>query len=415
LDLDQFKVVNDTCGHVGGDDLLIRLGALLQSRLRPTDTLARLGGDEFGVLMRGRDEVAGRWVAERLRSAVDEFCFIWSDKSFRIGVSIGMVMIDSASTDSGQLMSAADIACYAAKESGRNNIHQYQNKDEVLVQRYSQMEWISRITQAIEDGRLRLFVQKIVSTTPGDSDTQCYETLLRMIDKDGSVIVPMAFLPAAERYNLMRKIDRWVVERLFALMREFPRLRDMHISVNLSGQTLGDQQLLNWIRDQLDSTAVNPERVMFEVTETVAIANLQTALTFMRDVRDKGCTIALDDFGSGLSSFNYLKTLPVDIIKIDGHFVKDVLSEPINAAVVESIVQISRHLGLKTVAEYVETQSIANTLKQIGVDYLQGFHVAKPVPIETLVASNATAPSPPRYSDKPLFEQKYPGNLIATP
>ena len=394
IDLDQFKVVNDTCGHPAGDELLRQLSALLQSRLRHSDTLARLGGDEFGTLLVGCSLDRATEIAHELRQTVEDYRFAWEGTTFRLGVSIGLVMITPDSHDLGSVLSAADVSCFAAKDAGRNRVHVYRADDELLARRHGEMHWVSRITQAMEDDRLTLYCQEIVSTAhyreERSGSRRHFEVLLRMIDERGRIVPPMAFLPAAERYDLMFSIDSWVVEHTLAWLAGNPELREHHFSINLSGQSLGDERFAGWVLEALDAAHIRPGSIGFEITETAAIANLNAALHFIRMVKDKGCSISLDDFGSGLSSFNYLKTLPVDLIKIDGTFVKDMLEDPMDAIMVESIARLGNTLGLETVAEFVENPEILDRVKDMGVSYVQGYAISRPRPISELTLSELT-------------------------
>ena len=388
LDLDQFKVVNDTSGHVAGDELLRQLSALLQARLRERDTLARLGGDEFGVLLQNCTIEQALPIAETLRQLVKEFRFVWHDKSFAIGVSIGLVAINADSEGLTSLLSYADAACYAAKDRGRNRVHVYQAEDAALVKRQGEMQWVTRITRALEENRMRLYVQPILPLFPHPEADTHYEVLLRMLDDDGGLVLPMAFIPAAERYNLMPSIDRWVIGAAFsAFPLLFPQARDGKsiCTINLSGHSLCDEKFLDFIERQFNINKIPHNAICFEITETAAITNLTEAIHFIHTLKGEGCKFSLDDFGSGLSSFTYLKNLPVDYLKIDGTFVKDMETDPLDRAMVESINHIGHVMGLKTIAEYVESEVILNHLKQIGVDYVQGNWLIEPRPLSSLV------------------------------
>ncbi|MCQ4310487.1 ammonium transporter [Pseudomonas stutzeri] len=386
MDLDQFKVVNDTCGHAAGDELLRQLGQLLKSRVRSTDILARLGGDEFGILFIGCSLKQAVIIAEGIRHAVDEFRFSWEGKSFAIGASIGLVAMDEHVKTLGPLLGAADSACYAAKDGGRNRVHVYQADDKKLMERKGEMQWTHRLRQALDGDHLRLFVQPI-RCAMGDDGVQRYEVLVRMQGEDGSIIPPGAFMPAAERYDLAPAVDRWVVGNFLAWVGDRCRQSDTppsHYSINLSAMSLGEESFLEFILAAIKRHNIPTECLCFEITETAAIANLSRAMTFMERLKAAGCSFALDDFGSGLSSFGYLKTLPVDYLKIDGSFVRDIVRDPIARAMVVSINSIGHEMGLKTVAEFVESADILECLQQIGVDYVQGYHLGRPRPLAEL-------------------------------
>lgn len=380
LDLDQFKVINDTCGHLAGDELLRQLGELLQSKVRKKDTLARLGGDEFGVLMENCSLSQAERVAHNLRELVEEFQFIWIYERFSIGVSIGLVPINDSSGDSAEILSTADAACYAAKDAGRNRVHVYYTKDIDLAVHRSEMQWVSKINHALDEDRLRLYLQPIILLSGKDEDKKHYECLIRMVDEDGKIIPPGAFLPAAERYNLSTKIDRWVFESIYAWMAGHSgKQKELtSCSVNLSGHSLSNEDFLQFIVNKLDERKVPASNICFEITETVAISRMSNAIRFMEVLKDKGCFFALDDFGSGVSSFGYLKNLPVDFLKIDGMFVRDITSDPIDLAMVRSINEIGQLMGKKTIAEFVENEEIVKSLIELGVDYGQGYHLGKP-------------------------------------
>lgn len=385
MDLDQFKVINDTCGHIAGDELLRQIAQVLQGVVRRRDTLARLGGDEFGVLVEHCSLEQAQRVANALRQGIDEFQFFWEGQSFRVGVSIGLVAVNETTPSLTELMKQADTACYMAKDLGRNRIHTYQPEDVELARRLGQMHWVAGINQALEEDRFCLYAQAIV---PLDDSTQRhYEMLLRMIDGEGNIIGPGTFFSAAERYGLMGKLDRWVIENALALLAENPAfLGEIEfISINLSGESLSSSDFLDFIIVQLKKSGIDANKICFEITETLAISNLSAATTFISTLKKTGCYFALDDFGSGLSSFAYLKNLPVDYLKIDGMFVRNIVDDPIDRAMVKSINDIGQIMGLQTIAEYVETDEIKDVLRQIGVDYAQGFGVGEPLAFEELI------------------------------
>lgn len=386
LDLDQFKIINDTCGHMAGDTLLRELPQVLQARMRKQDTLARLGGDEFGVLMEYCALPDAMRVANALCKAVGDFRFTWGDKTFRIGVSIGVVPIHAASGSFGDVLSAADSACYAAKDAGRNRAHLYAEHDSELARRQGEMRWVARINQAFEENRFRLDFQPIVPTM-GSFAGHHYELLLRMRDEAGEIVPPGAFLPAAERYHLVGKLDKWVVSTALDWLSSNPRhLNNLALcAINLSGHSLGDEQLLDYLLMRLADQSIPTRKICFEITETAAIANLSSALQFISTLKEVGCRFALDDFGNGFASFAYLKKLPVDFLKIDGIFVEDIASDPISLAMVSSINEIGHVMGMETIAEFVESEQILAKLRLIGVNYVQGYVIGKPRPLTDLV------------------------------
>jgi diguanylate cyclase (GGDEF)-like protein/PAS domain S-box-containing protein len=384
MDLDQFKIVNDSCGHIAGDELLKQLTAHLQARVRETDTLARLGGDEFGILLEHCPIEEASETAEMLREVVKKFRFAWQDKVFEIGASIGVVPI---MTDSGSIvdvLSAADSACYVAKDHGRNRIHVYQPEDHALAERHGEMQWVQRINRALSEDRFRLFYQKVLPLSSGEHE-HYGEILVRMVDEQGRIVLPMAFIPAAERYQMMPAIDRWVLRAtLAALAERRPEQGVVSIcAINLSGQSLCDDHFLASVADMLDASSINPAHICFEITETAAIANLTRAMRFISVFKGMGCRFALDDFGSGLVSFMHLKLLPVDFLKIDGSFVRTMVKDPVDAAMVEAINRIGLVMGIRTIAEAVEDTETLERLRVLGVNYAQGTIIARPEPFET--------------------------------
>jgi diguanylate cyclase (GGDEF)-like protein len=381
LDLDQFKVVNDTSGHTAGDELLRQLGALLKSQLRANDTLGRLGGDEFGVLVAHCDLGKAREIAEKLRQVVADFRFSWSNRLFETGVSIGLVPIDARSSSVAQLMSAADVACYAAKEGGRNRIHVLDAGDRELGRRTGDLEWGTRIGDALREGRIFIEAQKAIALRPELPVTEYREVLLRMQERDRAPVPTSALIQAAERYNLMpSRIDRFVVRTACRLIAEGALAADSRriVALNLSGTSLGDEEFLRFVRQEIAAWGIPAQVLCFEVTETAAINNLAHAIRFMNTLRGLGCRFALDDFGSGMSSFGYLKNLPVDFIKIDGEFVRDIVRDSVDRAMVTAICGVGRAMGIPTVAEWVENDAVLAVVRELGVDYAQGYGVAPP-------------------------------------
>ena len=408
VDLDNFKIVNDTCGHIAGDELLKQLTIKLRMELREADTLARLGGDEFGILLEGCSIENALEPAENIRRIVEEFRFIWDDKAFRIGASIGLVPITSDSGNLTDVLSAADSACYVAKDTGRNRVHVYEPNDEALVERHGQMQWVQRIQNVLEDNRFRLFYQPIASLSAdsGDRNMNHGEVLIRMLDESNELVGPGAFLPSAERYSLMPAIDRWVVENTFRMLtldREQVKNRVSTVCINLSGQSLSDNRFTDFLVNQIRDSGVPAEVLCFEITETAVIANLCHASKMISMLRDMGCRFALDDFGVGLSSFSYLKNLAVDYLKLDGCFVTNMVNDPIDKAMVKAINQIGHTMNIRTIAEFVEDENTLAAVHEIGVDYAQGYIIAKPVPIEAgLYSDPVTIDLPEQGENVPI-------------
>ncbi|MDP1658088.1 MAG: EAL domain-containing protein [Methylotenera sp.] len=377
IDLDQFKIVNDTCGHMAGDVLLKQLSNHIKAKVRSSDTLARLGGDEFALLLMGCDLDKAHEIIDGLLQVVREYRLTFDDKVFKIGASVGLTEISpNHNLTLSELLSTVDSACYTAKEEGGNRIHVYRSDDKDIKEHNNQLEWVSRIHLGLEKKQFVLYIQRMESLTAG-VEQHC-ELLIRMQAMDGTYYPPGYFLPAAERYHLMPKIDRWVVgEALSIIARKgdsFPYV----CAINLSGQTLSEEGFLEYVIEQIKLHKVNTSRICFEITETSVIANLNKARQFMHALREIGCRFSLDDFGSGLSSFAYLKNLEVDFLKIDGMFVKAIVNNKIDRAMVESINNVGHVMGLHTIAEFAENNDIINILKEIGVDYAQGYGVAKP-------------------------------------
>jgi len=379
LDLDQFKIVNDTCGHSAGDALLGQVGGLLKSKVRWRDTLARLGGDEFGILLESCSLDEAMRTAEALREAVRNFKFTWEERTFRLGASIGVVPISADNADVASVLSAADSACQAAKEAGRNRVHSFEENDLDLMRRRREMQWAARINNALEEGRFELFRQTILPLQKVENGSH-YELLLRMRDEAGKIVAPYDFITTAERYGITPQIDRWVIENAFRwLVSEADEREKLAMcSINLSGQSLGDDKFLPYVIDQFHRSGLDASKICFEITETAAIASFSQANRFIQALKELGCKFALDDFGTGLSSFGYLKHFPVDFLKIDGSFVKEILHDPIDREMVRSINEIGHLTGKQTIAEFAENLEIINMLRSLGVDYAQGYGVSQP-------------------------------------
>src|SRR5210317_1776903 len=382
VDLDQFKVVNDTFGHTAGDALLRQLSEQIQGSIRSTDILARMGGDEFGILLERCSEDRAIEVAESIRGAIEGYRFDWQDSFTTIRCSIGVVLVNSENADAASLMSSADVACYSAKDMGRNQVHFYRDSDASL--RHEEMKWVSRITSAVEDDRFELFFQPIIGIGKESGGRRGhYELLLRMRDEDGELVGPDQFIPAAERYNLMSTLDRWVIHE--ALSKLADRNEDgeakFTLAINLSGTSLSEDRFLDFVKDELEAQKLPKGAICFEITETAAISNLSRVVHFMRALKELGCKFSLDDFGSGLSSFTYLKNLPVDYLKIDGHFIRNIMTDRVDQTMVNAITQVGNVMGIRTVAEHVESREVLDTLVAIGVEFAQGYFIARPAPV----------------------------------
>jgi diguanylate cyclase (GGDEF)-like protein/PAS domain S-box-containing protein len=386
MDLDQFKVVNDTCGHAAGDLLLRQLADVLHQRVRAQDVLARLGGDEFAVLLRECPVENATDVAEQLRGAVANFRFTWRDGSMQVGVSIGIVPAKANDTVAG-LMSAADVACYVAKDLGRNRIHVYEEGD--AAARHQEMQWVGRINRARDEERFELYYQPIVpiaAIAPGTKEYRHFELLLRMRDEQGTLVMPSAFIPAAERYNLMPSLDRWVVQEVLEdlVYRGQAGVEPYTLAVNLSGTSLNDARFLEFLLSELSALHLTEGALCFEITETAAISNLGSVVSFMQRLREQGCRFSLDDFGTGLSSLTYLKHLPVDYVKIDGQFIRNVNKDRADESVVDAIARMARAFNIRTIAERVESREVFMRLGEIGITFAQGYFIAVPQPIADL-------------------------------
>ncbi len=382
IDVDQFKVINDTCGHVAGDELLRQLTELLRARVAVGDLLARIGGDEFAVLLSRRTLTTANVWADSVREAISQLPFNWGDKTFRLSVSIGVAALTGPDQNWAQVLGQADAACHHAKELGGNQVRLFSADDAQLAQRHTEMQWVSRIVQALQQNRFQLWAQPIVAVAAG-SELVHQEILIRMIDVDGTLIAPGHFLPAAERFNLVLMIDRWVVSQTLNWLaaRQQQGLPPVRCAINLSGASVNQPPFLDFIESELRRSAVPPDWLCFEVTETAAIANLQRARSFIQTLQSWGCEFALDDFGAGMSSFAYLRNLPVDYLKIDGAFIKELASNAMDQAMVRAINEVAKVAGMKTIAEFVENNEVLAVLGEIGVDYAQGYGIAKPAPL----------------------------------
>jgi diguanylate cyclase (GGDEF)-like protein/PAS domain S-box-containing protein len=386
IDLDQFKVVNDTFGHIAGDQLLQQVTQQLAQCIRATDTLARLGGDEFGVILEQCDAEQARQIASEICGRLDEFRFAYKERRFHIGASIGLVPIDDRWPTTAAVLQAADSACYAAKDAGRNRVHAWYDTDQVVLARHGEMQWVTRLEQALDENRFELYAQRIQALGREEHHLRC-ELLLRLREPDGNLVLPEVFLSAAERFHMASRIDRWVVKYVLAWMSDH---RDQlahvdSIAVNLSGQSIGDRAFHRYVKDLTETIQFDTHKLCLEVTETAAITNLSVATEFIESLRSRGMHFALDDFGSGASSFGYLKALPVDYLKIDGQFITSLAHDPIDQAMVRCICDVAKAVGKQTIAEFVESSAVAALLADIGVDHIQGYFVHVPAPMEEVL------------------------------
>jgi len=381
LDLDQFKIVNDTAGHGAGDEMLKQLARLLGGLFRQRDTLARLGGDEFGLLLENCQLDHAMVICDEILSEINNFSFIWEDHNFHVGASIGIVPVTEEKENVGQLLTQADIACYSAKDLGRNRVCVYQAEDSETVQRHSAILQAARMKDAIVHDQFLLYCQPIVLLANERHGFYNYEVLLRMVNDENDLVLPSVFIPPAERYGLMPAIDRWVIRQTFSSMSMYD-VDKVQIAINLSGNSLDDDSLLEYVLKQLQEFSIPPDQICFEITETAAIHHLSKAEKFIREFRERGGKISLDDFGSGFSSFRYLQSLPVDYIKIDGAFVSNMLANPGDQAMVEAITNVAHTLGIHVIAEHVTDQETVNCLREIGVEGVQGFGIGSPTPVE---------------------------------
>ena len=384
INIDRFKVINETCGPSAGDELLVELAGLLRKRVRHRDTLARIGGDEFGIIMRDCSLEHAEHVAETLLDLLGELRFNWHGKRYAIGASIGLVPVTDAGSSVSNVLSSADAACHAAKDKGGHRVFMFRNDDSELAKRHGHMRWVSRINRALDENRFRLSFQPIAPIRPAEKPPVHYELLIRMQDEFGNIVAPGAFLPAAELYSLSTKLDRWVLTSAFEWLDSHPRhVEELSLcAINLSGHSLGDEQFLDFVVELFVTSRVPASKICFEITETAAIENLEAASRFIGTLKALGSQFALDDFGSGLSSFAYLKMLPVDYLKIDGMFIRDIHDDPIHLAMVRSINEVGHLMGMETVAEFVENDAIVEVLRDVGVDYAQGYGICPPRPLE---------------------------------
>jgi diguanylate cyclase (GGDEF)-like protein/PAS domain S-box-containing protein len=384
IDLDQFKLVNDACGHSAGDRLLREVASLLQGIVRTRDTLARLGGDEFGILLENCSVQQARRVAEQLCDRMERFRFVHEDRRFRVGASIGVVPVDAHWSSQAEIMQAADSACYAAKEAGRNRVHEC--TDANVESRRGEMQWVTRLENALDEQRFRLYGQRIVRCDGRESGMHL-EVLLRLVETDGRLIAPAVFLPAAERFSLASRIDRWVLREVLDWMAAQDLDVIETVAVNLSGQSIGDRRFHRYVAEMISNATFDSKKLCFEITETAAITNMADAEEFIKAMRACGVRIALDDFGAGASSFGYLKTLPIDFLKIDGQFVRDIWKDRLDHTAVSCFRDVAAVCGLQTIAECVETQDVLAELRRIGIDLAQGYLMHSPEPLDALASS----------------------------
>jgi diguanylate cyclase (GGDEF)-like protein/PAS domain S-box-containing protein len=385
LDLDRFKAVNDTCGHMVGDNLLRELAALLKEKVRDSDTVARVGGDEFAMLLSGCPLEKARQIADDVVQAVGDYHFTWHDRVFDLGVSVGLVQVGQESSSAEAVLSAADSACYVAKQQGRGRVHVYSSRDEVMARERGEIQWLQRLQKALKENQFELWVQPIIAVAGRVDTGLAAELFLRMRDESGKSILPGQFLGAAERYQLMSHVDRWVVQAaLTAIANGAPHLPDGRAcSINLSGQTLGDEDFLEFVVDLLDHTGVAPGRLCFEVSEAAVVNNLEHARRFINVLHGMGCQFALDDFGSGIGSFANLKHLSIDYLKIDGAYTRELGHDSVNREMVSAMIKLGRRMDFRIVAEQVEDQASFEAVRDLGVDFVQGFVIERPHALQT--------------------------------
>lgn len=383
FDLDQFKIVNDTSGHAAGDVLLQQLSTILKKIVRNDDIFARLGGDEFAVLLKGVPLEHALDTAERFRATAEAYRFSWHEQSFSVEASIGVVPITGTGHTLEGVLAAADEACYAAKDGGRNRVHVFQEHDKAVSRRRYEMSWVPRVRDAIETSSLLLYGQVIEPAVYDENESRRLEVLVRMLSNEGELLAPGSFLPAAERYGLVQHVDRWVLTHTLDWLSDF--VQHGHApplcAINLSGKSISDTDFCQFVLEAVQNTAVPSSTICFEITETAAVANFPTATKFMNAVKELGCSFALDDFGAGMSSFTYLKNLPVDYIKIDGSIVRDLLTDETSTVMVRAIGDIARAMGIQSIAEFVENDELRNKLATLGIDYVQGYGIGHPQPL----------------------------------
>jgi diguanylate cyclase (GGDEF)-like protein len=386
IDLDHFHVINDSCGPAVGDEVLRQVGQLLLSQRRQSDLIARLSSDEFGILLSDCPLDMAQQIIERLQTTLGQYRLHWEDTRYGLSVSLGLISITGRDANVAALFSAAETACNVAKDRGCNRLHVGGSEDRELTKRLDEVQWVSRIVQALQENRFHLYYQTIVPVDDKSGQGDHYELLIRMEDEKGAIIPPEAFLPAAENYHLSNQLDRWVISTLIEWLSQQPDklLRLSHCAINLSGHSVGSQEMLDFIRGAFENSPVPPGKICFEITETAAIARLSDAVRFISTLRADGFRFSLDDFGTGLSSFAYLKNLPVDYLKIDGAFIRQMDSNDIDRAMVKSINEIAHAMGKETIAEFVETAGIEQHLRELGVDYMQGYLFAKPRPLNEM-------------------------------
>lgn len=396
LNLDRFKLINDTAGHSAGDQCLIEVTDLIQSCIRGDDILSRLGGDEFGLILKNCTQKSAIKIAEKIVRAVADMVFNWQDCEYKLGVSIGLVPLDDKTQDTANAIRKADLACYTAKDQGRNQVYVYEGQDSELIRREEETYWATRIRSAIDENRLCLFAQPIVSLNNIKQLKTHVEILVRLLDEDNQLITPDVFIPAAERYNLMHLLDRKIINETFSFIHKYTDHDEdnTHFSINLSGNTLTDKEIVEDIKDMVRKYDINTKTICFEITETAAIKNLQQARKLIKNLKAAGFKFALDDFGSGLSSFQYLKNLPVDFLKIDGSFVADMVNNNIDHAMVAAINEVGHNMGIATIAEYVENEQIIKKLQNLKVDFAQGYGIEQPQPLEKVLSFNEDDKSP---------------------